>query len=152
VAEKGGPLPLRGLLLALLLLLAAPPLAAQEPEPLERFLVRVARLWAAGDASGIAQLAASDGRISVTLEREGASGAPVRHAAARLRALFSQRETIGATPVRSAVSGGSPLRGYGEIAWSFRVRGLSDRQTASVYVGVVSENGAWRIRELRLIQ
>jgi len=152
VAEKRARLALRGVLAFLLLLLAVAPVQAQQPEPLERFLTRVASLWAAGDANGIAQLAAADGRISVALERDGASGVPARHAAARLRALFAQRETIGATSVRATVSGGSPLRGYGEIAWSFRVRGLSDRQSATVYVGVVSENGAWRIRELRLIQ
>jgi hypothetical protein len=138
-------------LVAVLLVLSGTPAEAQEPEPLERFLAQVARLWSAGDAASIARLAPADGRISLALEGEGASGVPARHAAARLRAYFATRETLSARPVRANVSGGSPLRGFGEIAWSYRSRGVSDRQTGSIFIGVVSEEGAWRIRELRLI-
>lgn len=141
-----------GAVALLLLLLAGAPAAAQQPEPLERFLGRVAALWAAGDAGGIAQLAAADGRISLALDRGGAARVPPRHAAARLRNLFGSGETLGARPVRATVSGGDPLSGFGEIAWTFRPRGVSDPQSASVFVGVISEGGAWRIRELRLIQ
>lgn len=143
---------LPGALTLLLVLLAVSPAAAQEPEPLERFLAQVSRLWSAGDAGALARLAPADGRILLSLEGDAAAGVPARHAAARLRSYFATRETVSARPVRASVSGGSPLRGFGEISWSYRSRGISDRQNGSVFVGVVSEEGSWRIRELRLIQ
>jgi len=140
--------------LAIALLLPAAPGAAQDAapvEPLERFVTQVARLWASGDAGALVDLAPSDARI--VLEIGDIRGAvQLRHAAAALRGVFSDRETTGIRPNRVTLSGGSPPRGFGEIAWTSRSRGMSDAETATLYVGAVWESRGWRIRELRLMR
>lgn len=140
-------------LLPLLLVLAlwvAAPLAAQGGgPPLDSFLARVVRLWAAGEAEGVAALVGRDGRI--TLELGSASGGvQERHAAAALRALFAERETVNVRPQRAAVSGGNPPRGFVELAWTFRARGARAPRTRPVYLGATWEDGEWRLRELRI--
>lgn len=126
--------------------------AQSRPAPLEDFVARVARLWAAGDASALVDLAASDGRLVVNLAGEGGGAVEGRHAAAALRELFSRREHVAVRATQVTVSGGSPPRGYGELSWSSRERGVSEVERSVVYVGAEYEGGAWRIRELRLIR
>jgi hypothetical protein len=137
-----------------LLLLALAPLRAQDAQqaqPLEDFVRQVTRLWAAGDASALIEHIPADGRIF--LDIGDVSGAVQgRHAAAALRVLFADRETTSARPTRVTIAGGRPLRGFGEIAWSSRSRGMSQPQSSVVYVGTLWENGGWRIRELRLLR
>ena len=142
--------------LALLALLAAPGTALQAQDApgagrLEGFIARVARLWEAEDASALASLAPSGGRM--VLEVGGRAAGPVqeRHAAAALRDLFSGREGVSVRPTRVTVAGGEPLQGFGEIVWVSRSRGVTDPQTSTVYVGVVWEGREWRIRELRVL-
>ncbi len=119
-------------------------------EPLEVFIQQVARLWAGSEAAGLASLAPSNGRI--LLELEGESGTvQARHAAAAFRALFDDRESVSIRPARVTIAGGSPPRGFGEITWTFRSRGVSDPQTETVYIGAVREGRGWRIAELRII-
>lgn len=127
----------------------APAGAQARPAPLEDFVARVAQRWAAGDASALVELAGS--RLVVDL---GSGGGAVegRHAAAALRELFSRREHVGVRTSQVTVSGGTPPRGYGELAWTSRERGVREVERSVVYVGVEYENGAWRIRELRLIR
>lgn len=141
-------------LLLLPLFVAAPAtrLPAQDaPAPLESFIVHVARLWAAGDAGALADLASADGRIM--LEIGEANGAVQgRHAAAALRAMFSERETAAIRPTRATIAGGRPLRGFGELTWTSRSRGMSDSRTVTLYVGTVWEGNGWRIRELRVLR
>lgn len=142
-------------LLALLLLLAgAAPLRAQggggEPR-LEDFVARVARLWEAEDASALAALAPSGGRMVLEVGGEGAGPVQGRHVAAALRSLFADRESVSVRPARVTVAGGEPLQGFGEIAWISRSRGVSAPRSATVYVGVVRERDGWRIRELRVL-
>jgi hypothetical protein len=141
-------------LLVLLPLLAAAPLAAQDlppAEPLERFVIQVARLWASGEAGGLVDLAPADGRIVLDLG-ESLGAVQPRHAAAALRALFADRSTANVRPTRVTIAGGRPLRGFGEIAWTSRSRGMTDAQTVTVYVGAVWERDGWRIRELRILR
>jgi hypothetical protein len=139
-------------LLGLLLLFAAAPLGAQAPsEPLERFVVQVARLWAAGDAAALVDLAPSNSRIVLDLG-ENLGAVQPRHAAAALRALFGERETSTIRPTRVTHAGGQPARGFGEMAWTSRSRGMSDAQTVTLYVGTVWEDRGWRIRELRILR
>jgi hypothetical protein len=144
----------RLLLLPVLLLSAAVPLAAQDTaptEPLERFVVQVARLWAAGDAGALVDLASTDARIVLDLGDNLGAVQP-RHAAAALRALFSDRETSNIRPTKVTIAGGRPQRGFGELAWTSRSRGMSDPQTVTLYVGTVWEGSGWRIRELRILR
>ncbi len=141
--------------LALLLLLAAPATALRaqgggEPR-LEGFVARVARLWEAEDADGLARLAPSGGRMVLEVGGEGAGPVPERHAAAALRSLFADRETVSIRPVRVTMAGGQPPQGFGELAWLSRSRGVSAARGSTVYVGTVWEGGEWRIRELRVL-
>jgi hypothetical protein len=113
-------------------------LSAQEPNaaaPLEAFVVHVARLWAAGDDIG-----------------ESTGSVQGRHAAAALRVLFSERETATIRPTRATIAGGRPLRGFGELTWTSRSRGMSDSHTVTLFVGTVWEGNGWRIRELRILR
>ena len=141
------------LLTVFLLALFAPrALAAQEERALESFAATVARLWARGDAAGLVQLAPADGRILLDLGGDGPGEVEGRHVAAALRTLFDDRQSVSARARQVTVAGGQPLRGFGELTWVSRRRGVSDAQTTGVYVGAVWERGGWRLRELRILQ
>jgi hypothetical protein len=144
---------LRNCLFGGLLLLTVAPLSAQtpRPEPLERFVLQVARHWAMGDAAALVDLMPANSRLVLDLGDNLGAVQP-RHAAAALRALFTERETAGIRPTRVTLAGGQPLRGFGELAWTSRSRGMSDTQTVTLYVGTVWEGGVWKIRELRILR
>jgi hypothetical protein len=139
-------------LLLALLLLAPRAGRAQEPAPIAEFVAAVAGLWAAGDAEGLVGLAPSGGRILLDLGGASAGEVQPRNAAAALRRLFADRETTSVRSARATISGGTPLRGFGELAWASRARGVRDSELATVYVGTVFERGSWRIRELRVLR
>ncbi|HEU0015063.1 MAG TPA: hypothetical protein VFQ45_15345 [Longimicrobium sp.] len=145
---------LRRLLLSAALLAAAlapRALPAQEPAPLQNFIASVARLWAAGDAEELAELAA-DGSIILDLGGDGPGSVQPRNAAAALRRLFGDRDNVSVRPRQVTLSGGTPVRGFGELTWVSRPRGVTESLTSVVYVGAVWERGAWRLRELRLLR
>lgn len=139
-------------LLCILTLLAPRALAAQRPAPLEGFVASVARMWAAGDAGGITGLAPADGRIVLDLGTGGAESVEARHVAAALRELFRDRSTVSVRATQVTIAGGEPLRGFGELSWTSRPRGVSDSETRSVYVGTVLEADGWKVRELRVLR
>lgn len=138
--------------LALVLTAAAPARAQAAPAPLEDWMAGVARHWAAGQADRLVALAPADDRIILDLGGEGPGAVQPRHAAAALRRVFGERSTTTTRVSRVTVSGGSPVQGFGELTWVSRVRGDSDPHTTIVYVGAVWEDGAWRLRELRLMR
>lgn len=140
------------LVLLAVLFLAPRALHAQSSAPLEAFVASVARLWAQGDADGIARLAPSDGRILLDLEGDGPGEVQERNAAAALRRLFGGRETVSTRATQVTVAGGTPARGFGELSWVARQRGVADTRQTVVYVGAVWENGAWHLRELRILR
>jgi hypothetical protein len=141
------------ILLALLLSVLAPRgLAAQQDAPLASFVATVSRLWAAGDADEIVALAPEDGRILLDLAGDGPGEVQPRNAAAALRRLFGERENVSVRASRVTISGGTPLRGFGELTWIARPRGVTDTLSSVVYVGAVWEDGSWRIRELRVMR
>lgn len=142
----------RILLVLALLLLPAGASAQSRPAPLEAFVANVVRLWSAGEASELVALAPEDGRILLALGNEEAGAVQERHVAAALRDLFGDRETVTVRPSRVQLSGGTPLRGFGELAWVSRQRGVTRPVTSTVYVGAVYEGNAWRIRELRVLR
>lgn len=141
------------LLLALFSLLLLPAGGAHaQAAPLEPFVERVARLWAAGDAAGLVELAPADGRILLDLG-EGTSGAVhERHAAAALRQLFSGRRTEAVRATRVRLAGGQPPGGFGELTWVSLPEGVTVPVRATVYVGAVWEAGGWRVREMRILR
>jgi hypothetical protein len=143
---------MRRTLLALLggLLLGATPLPAQSPAPLEQFVRRVGYLWEAKDVDNLVDLVSESEPI--VLDRgKGTERVNGRHAAAALRALFSDLESVSVRPVKATVSGGQPPRGFGELTWVYRTRGGPAPQTRAVYVGAVWDGRNWRISELRLL-
>lgn len=144
------------LALAMLLALFAPSGAAAQQQSsaasLSGFVATVARLWAGGEADALMELAPDDGRILLDLAGEGPGEVQPRNAAAALRRLFGERETVSVRPTGATVSGGTPLRGFGELTWVARPRGVSETLPSVVYVGGVWEDGAWRIRELRVLR
>lgn len=146
----------RRALLALICCMAllAPRMAAAQsrPQPLEGFVAFVARLWAAGDASSVTSLAPADDRIVLDLGGGQAEATEARHVAAALRELFRDRATLSVRPTQVNIAGGYPLRGFGELSWTSRPRGVTDSETSTVYVGTVWENGSWKIRELRVLR
>jgi hypothetical protein len=140
-------------LLPLVLLILARPAHAQQREaaPLEDFIAQVGRLWARGDAAALVRLAPADGRIVLDIGGESGGAVQARHASAALRALFAERESVALRPSRITVAGGEPLRGFGELAWVSRSRGITDPRPATLYIGAVWEDGGWRLSELRLL-
>lgn len=142
----------RTLLLALALALWAAPLRAQGAPaiPLEQFVQQVAWLWGMGDVGSLVELLPSRQRV-VLDTGSGTEAVTARHAAAAMRALFDGREHVSVRPVRVTVASRNPPRGFGELAWSHRVRGAPAVLTRTVYVAAVWDEGAWRINELRLM-
>jgi len=130
--------------------LGAPPASAQRAAPLDQFIKEVAYHWSGNDVRAIAELMPEEAQVLLDTGR-GTEAVDTRHAAAALRSLFADRESVGARPLRVTMAGGRPQRGFGEIAWSYRGRGVSSAQTRSVYVGVVWTEDGWRISELRLM-
>src|SRR3954468_7351596 len=110
-------------LLCALVLLAPRALSAQgRPAPLEGFVASVARLWQAGDAAAISELAPEDGGIVLDLGtgpaeggeagrflpaggRGRAGGVEPRHAAAALRDLFRGRASLSVRAAQVTLAG-----------------------------------------------
>ena len=139
------------LLFALLVTLIAQPVRAQTaPESLGRFVATVAYLWSVGDAEGLTDLLPRDGQVLLDVGG-GSEAVNARHAAAALRALFSDRQDASARPVRTNLSGGQPVRGFGEIVWAFRTRRVPIAQSRTVYIGAVWTGDAWHLSEIRLM-
>lgn len=141
------------LALSLALLAGARPAAAQRggaPVPLEQFVQQVAWLWNIGDVAALVDLLPPGDRV-VLDTGSGTEAVSQHHAAAALRALFDGRQSVSSRPVRVTLAGGTPPRGFGHLAWSYRARGGPTAQTRSVYVGAQWHGTAWRITELRIL-
>lgn len=143
--------PVPAVLLALLAAAAPSPSSAQTPPAsLGVFIDQVAGLWNETDVSGFLTLVRDDGRFLLDTG-SGTETVNVRHAAAALRALFAERETVAAHVIRATVAGERPLSGFGEISWTFRGRGAPGEQARVIYVAVVHDAEAWRVTELRIL-
>lgn len=146
---------LRGTLLGALLLslLLTVPAAAQRTAaaPLDSFIKEVAYLWSGSDARGLAELMPAEAHVLLDTGG-GMETVEARHAAAALRALFAERQSLSVRPARITVAGSRPARGFGLLTWSFRSRGSPSPESGSVYVGAVWSDEGWRITELRLMR
>jgi len=138
----------RALLLAILL--AAAPGAASAQE-LQQALDRVASAWHRGDATGVTALGA---RAGISLDVEGSSVGPLgpRQAAAVLRRIFEERQSVSARTNMARDVGGSPARAFGEITWTARAPGTTIPERATLFVALVREDDRWRITEIRLLR
>jgi hypothetical protein len=145
---------LRGTLLGTLLLslfLIRPAAAQRAAAPLDSFIKEVAYLWSGSDARGLAELMPEEAQVLLDTGG-GMETVEARHAAAALRELFAERQSLSVRPARITVSGTRPARGFGLLTWSFRSRGSPSPESGSVYVGAVWSEEGWRISELRLMR
>ena len=135
-------------LAALLFTVGAGPAHTQE---LPRELSRVAAAWHRGDASTIAGLGAKGG---ISLDVDGSSVGPLgpRQAAAVLRRVFEERESVGVRTAQTRTVGGDPPRAFGELSWNVRTRGTTIPEQSKVFVAFVREGDRWRVTEIRLLR
>lgn len=136
------------LLAAALTLMGVAPAAAQDLGPV---LQRVASAWHKADARAVAALGAEAG---ISLDVDGSTVGPLgaRQAAAVLRRVFDDRESISAARRVTRTVGGDPARAFGEITWTTRARGTTIPERATIFVAFVREGEAWRITEIRLMR
>lgn len=135
-------------LACVILLVAANTTRAQE---LDHALDRVASAMHRGDANSITALAA---RAGIAIDVDGHPVGPLgpRQAAAVLRRLFDDRESVGARNIMTREVGGEPTRAFGEIGWTARAKGTTIPERATIFVAFIREDGAWRITEIRLMR
>jgi hypothetical protein len=93
----------------------------------------------------------SEGGIRLRLQGLDRSALSVRQANAALREFLRGYEAGQVQMVRAAPVAGSPGRGFAELRWQTRVSGTSHPAVHSVFLGLVQEEGAWRVDELRLL-
>ena len=131
----------------LLIACAAPAAHAQN---LEDTMARVAAMWARSDVRGLTQSAARSG---FALELDANSSGPVgsRQAAAALRRLFEDSETVTVRPGLARVVGGEPTRAFGELEWITRPRGTTIPERRTIFIALVREGRGWRVTEIRIM-
>lgn len=141
----------RPLLLTAFLIAAVQPARAQQPRDLRTAVDRIAAAWSRGDARDLATRACNAG---IALETSEGPMGPLqpRQAAAVLRRLFEQTETVSARVSHVAVTGGDPQRAWGEIEWLVRPRGTTIMERARVFVALVREGDQWRVTQIRLMR
>lgn len=113
---------------------------------------RIAQAWGRNDVARIAALVASTGVSVELVAGERVGPLPPDQAAAVLRTLFSERETVSSHSALVRDTGGNPRRGFLELAWTSRARGTSEPETSTVFLAMVVETGEWRITEIRHIR
>jgi hypothetical protein len=121
---------------------------AQEPE-LDRVLQLFTTYWGQGEAHRVLSLVAQAG---VSIEIDGGSFGPLgsRQAAAVLRRVLDDRETITLRRGMVRMTGRSPPRAFGEITWQSRARGTTIPESVTIFVAFTREDAGWRITEIRL--
>ena len=117
---------------------------------LEEAAARFAAQWAAGDISQL-QSRFSLGGASIQWEARPLGALSPRRAGASIREYLENREAQSARVSRTGEVGGEPPRGFAEIRWESRLRGMSEMVTRTVFVAFVYEDGVWRVAELRVL-
>ena len=119
-------------------------------QDLEQAAAGFATQWAAGDVSGL-QARFSQGGVRVQWEARPLGALSPRRAGASIQEYLENREAASADVSRTGEVGGEPPRGFAEIRWESRVRGISETVTRTVFVAFVYEDGTWRVAELRVL-
>jgi hypothetical protein len=114
------------------------------------FIAKVATAWSRGDVDAIT---AAIHPAGIALEVEGTHVGAItpRQAAAVLRKVFEDRETIRATAGAARLLPGDDRRAYAEIVWERRARGTTQPQHVNVFIALAREGREWRITEIRLM-
>jgi hypothetical protein len=119
-------------------------------QELERAAAQFAAQWAAGDVSQI-QSCFSQSGTRVQWEARPLGALSPQRAGASIREYLANREAASARVSRSGEVGGEPPKGFAEIRWESRIRGMSEMVTRTVFVAFVYEDGVWRVAELRVL-
>jgi len=128
---------------------AAAPLACFG-QNLEQTAAIFAQQWAAGDVSRL-QSRFSQSGVRVQWEARPLGALSAQRAGASIREYLGTRETASVRVSRTGEVGGEPPRGFAEIRWESRIRGMSEMVTRTVFVAFVYEDGNWRVAELRVL-
>ena len=134
--------------LAVALAVGAP--AACLAQDLEQAAEGFAVQWAAGDVSRL-QSGFSLNGVRLQWDARPLGALAPQHAGASIREYLKNREAASARVSRVGEVGGEPLRGFAEIRWESRIRGMTEMVTRTVFVAFVSEDGAWRVAEVRVL-
>lgn len=119
-------------------------------QSLEDAAANVASLWGAGEVSEL-EKTLSDSGVRLQWDSNQVGSLDPRHAAASIREYLGSRQGTGTRVTRFEEVGGDPPKGYAEIWWESRILGTSDVLARTVFVAFVSEDGGWRVTELRVL-
>lgn len=119
-------------------------------QTLEQAAAQFAAQWAAGDVSRLQSGFSPNGlRLQWEARPLGALGPP--RAGASIREYLDNRETTSASVSQVDEVGGEPRRGFAEIRWESRIRGMSEMIVRTVFVAFVFEGGVWTVDEVRVL-
>ena len=135
------------LTVVMLLLCARADAHAQDADD---FMARVASAWRKGDAAAVSELGDRDG-IAIEVEGRHVGSIAPRQAAAVLRRVFADRETIKAVAGPARTMPGNERRAYAEIVWEHRARGTTQPEKVNVFIAAARDGAVWRITEIRLM-
>ena len=119
-------------------------------QDLEQAASGFATQWAAGDVSGL-QSRFSEGGVRVRWEARPLGALSPQRAGAAVREYLGNREAASARVSRVEEVGGTPPRGFAEIRWESRIRGMTENVTRTVFVAFTFEDDDWRVTELRVL-
>ena len=117
---------------------------------LEEAATGFATQWAASDVSRL-QSRFSQSGVSIQWEVRPLGALSPQRAGASIREYLENREAASARVSRVEEVGGEPPRGFAEIRWKSRIRGMSEVVTRIVFVAFVYEDSNWRVAELRVL-
>lgn len=127
------------------------PLTAAHAQDVDAFMLRVANAWGREDAGAIAGYADRNG-ISLEVEGIHVGSVSPRQAAAVLRRVFGDRETLKVRAGDARMMRGSRDRAYAELVWERRARGTTQTERVNIFVAVALDAAGWHITEIRLMK
>ncbi|NIP80732.1 MAG: hypothetical protein GWM90_16550, partial [Gemmatimonadetes bacterium] len=130
-------------------LLAAP--AAGQAEDLDDVARSFAQALATGDQSAVAGAFRED---DVLLELLGQEHGALerRRAASALADFLKAHESQDMVVTRVSEVGGQPPRAFAELRWTATRPETSEVLRFTVFAGFVSEDGKWRVSEVRILR
>jgi len=138
----------RALTFAMALLAAATTARGQDLKPAAQ---RLAAAWERADVNTLGDLVARSG-LSLDVGGERVGPVAGRQAAAMLKRVFDERETMSASVGAAREMHGENRRAFVEITWVTRSRGTSIPDSTTVLFSLELEREQWRITEIRLMR
>jgi len=138
----------RALSITVALLATATAVRGQDIKPAA---LRLARAWERADVNTIGGQAAKAG---LSLDVGGERFGPVagRQAAAILKRVFDERETMSTSVGSARELHGENRRAFVELTWVTRSRGTSIPDSTTVLFSLEYDREQWRITEIRLMR